>query len=326
MDVEAAYGLKTGVVDANEALHVDWASRCDGLDLMRIVDPEPSRWPALELAGFGVHPAWVTWVAPVGASEDAFLARLSRKERWAVRAGLRFVTDHGLRMCVAAPLVADGFDRFLELYDRQIAGMRHGVPFARLERDEILDDGADYFAVLAYDEDTLIGGCICRKREDISTAVIRFATTVPESRRQQVVRAMYMRVFATARELGFRQVSLGSDPALYGHMAKPGLFSFKSRLGFTPVPSRLFGSIDEPDEATMVLRLDALTEPSLLLCYEPPSNGQITLDTRLRLDVLSNDPDADVAPYRAPFLASVTVRPPASRAYVGGAVAPRRVA
>jgi hypothetical protein len=96
-------------------------------------------------------------------------------------------------------------------------------------------------------------------------------------------------------------------------MAKPGLFSFKSRLGFTPVPSRLFGSIEDPDEATMVLRLDALTEPSVLVCYQAPDNGEITLGTRLRLEVLTNDPDVDVAPFRAPFLAGVNVREPALR-------------
>jgi hypothetical protein len=311
MKTETTHGLTIAHVDADEALRTDWASARDGLDLVRVIDPDRACWRPLRQAGFGVHPAWITWVAALGATEDDFLGRLTRKERYAVRAGQRFTAEQGIRLEIGAPLTAQCFDQFLELYGRQIAGMDRGVPFALLERDEIVADGAGYFTVLAFAGDALVGGCVCRRREDISTAVIRFAATTPDGRRNQVVRSMYTQVFRTARELGFRDVSLGSDPALYGHMAKPGLFSFKSRLGFTPVPARLFGSIDDPDEATLVLRLDALTEPSLLVCYEPPANGgrpEVTSDTPLRLDVITGDPDVDVAPYRAPFLAGVTVR------------------
>ncbi|MFI9720155.1 GNAT family N-acetyltransferase [Streptomyces sp. NPDC052396] len=311
MVVETTGGLTTAQVTADEALHTDWASRRDELDMVRVTGPEPACWPELRRAGFTVHPSWITWLAPAGPSEEAFLDRLSGKERRSVRAGLRFVTDHGIRMKVATPVSAAGYDEFLALYERQIATMRHGVPYARFDRDEILERAGEYFAVHAVADDKLIGGCVCRIRED-STVVIRFVATEPDGRQHRIVRAMYMQAFRTARELGCRDISLGTDPALYGHVAKPGLFAFKSALRFTPIPSRLFGgAMDDPDEATLVLRLAALSEPSLLVRYHLPEDdrsGLVTGDTPLGLDVLTTGPELDPAPYGAPFLADTVVR------------------
>ncbi|MEV5509367.1 hypothetical protein [Streptomyces orinoci] len=69
--------------------------------------------------------------------------------------------------------------------------------------------------------------------------------------------------------------------------------------------------MDDPDEATRVLRLTALTEPSLLVRYHLPENdrsGRITTATPLGLDILTTEPNFDPAPYGAPFLAEVGVR------------------
>lgn len=308
MDVTTELDLTTGLVTVGEALGTDWGATT-GLDLVRVVDPPPDSWPELHRAGFRVHPAWITWTAPVGPSEDEFLARLTGKERRSVRAGQRFAAEQGIGMKVVTPLDAQSFAAFLGLYEPQIAAMRHGVPYAALDRDEILAQGEDYFAVLAFAADELAGACVCRIRRDISTVVIRFATTAPSSRQQRLVRAMYMKVFQTAREMGHAEISLGTDPALYGHLTRPGLFSFKSALGFTPIPARLFGSMVEPDEATMALRLDSLTDPSLLVTYQLGGTGPITVETPLRLTVLARDPDTDTSPYDAEFLAGVDVLP-----------------
>ncbi|WP_182883649.1 GNAT family N-acetyltransferase [Microbispora sp. H10949] len=312
MKIETVNGLTIGLVDVGEAENGDWERHQGELDLVRVVDPPPESWPRLRAAGFAVHPSWITWMAPVAASEEEFLSRLSVQERRNVRLGLRYAAGRDVRMDVADPVDDLVFDDFLKLYEPHIGGMRHGVPYASMEREEILGMREDYFAVQAFEDDTLVGCCMCRKRADASTVVIRFVTTTQDSRQHRIVRAMYMRVFAKARELGYRSVSLGTDPALYGHIAKPGLFRFKSRLGFTPIPARLFGTMDDPDEATRVLRLDTLTEPSLLISYaiaDDAGAGEITFDTPLRLDVLTGedttDPEQDLGPYRAPFLTGV---------------------
>jgi len=306
MEITTALGLTVGVLTADEALDPDRPPH-PGLDLARVLDPPPAAWPDLRRAGFSVHPAWITWTSPTGESEDAYLGRLSGKERRSVGAGQRFADDQGIVFKVVTPLDAPSFDAFLALYEPQIAAMTHGVPYAAMERADILDQRADYVAVQAIAGDDLVGSCVCRIRRDVSTMVIRFSATAPGNRQQRLVRALYMRVFDTAREMGLREVSLGSDPALYGHMTRPGLFAFKSALRFTPVPSRFFGSMDDPDEATRVLRLDALTDPSLLLTYDVRGADRIGIDTPLRLDLLTGDADTDPAPYRAPFLQGTDV-------------------
>jgi hypothetical protein len=239
------------------------------------------------------------------------VTRLSRNERRNVDRAIRFVRAQGIELRVVEPLDARAFDAFLDLYEPQVGAMRHGVPFARSQRTDILDRAAEYFAVQAWVGDELMGSCVCLDRADASTTQIRFTTTTPDGRRNRVVRAMYMIVFQVARERCRDLVSLGTDPSLYGHIAKPGLFRFKSRLGFTPVPARIFGSDDDPDEAARVLRLDALTEPSLQLSYHLEASGgteKITAETTLRLDVVTRDPNIDLGPYRVAFLADIAVR------------------
>ena len=49
-----------------------------------------------------------------------------------------------------------------------------------------------------------------------------------------------MRAAQHGRDLGLQWISLGSDPSLYGDLAMPGLFTFKARLGFVPIPIRCF--------------------------------------------------------------------------------------
>src|SRR5439155_12135268 len=125
-------------------------------------------------AGFAIMPAFVTWISPVGESEEVFLGRLSMNERRNIHRSLRFVADRGIQLKVTAPLDSQSFDAFLALYVRQVDTMRHGVPFARQQRAEILDQSADYFTVQALAGGVLVGCCVCWKREDVSTVQVRF--------------------------------------------------------------------------------------------------------------------------------------------------------
>ena len=312
MRIETSHGLITCMTDPDEAVSTDWTSWRDQVDLVKVIDPDRSCWPALHRAGFRMHPAWITWLAPVGASEDDFLARLSRKERTAIRAAQRGVAERGVEFRVTAPVTAAAFDAFLSLYEDQIETMEQGIPFARLERDGILARAGDHFTVEAWAAEGLVACCVCRIDRDVSTVVIRFASFARDARRHNVVRPMCMAVFETIRRLGFGMVSLGSDPALYGHIGQPELFTFKSGLRFTPVPSRRLGWIDDPDEATLLLRLDGLTDPSLLVSYlfqpgAPLGEVPPTVDPPLQLDAFTSG-HLDLSRYRAPFLASLSMR------------------
>jgi hypothetical protein len=311
MEIETVFGLDTAVVTVDEALRTDWVAHRDKIDVVRVVNPEPASWQALRRAGFAIMPPYVTWTAPMSESEAAFIAGLSVKERRNFELGLRFVAEHKIRLAVIAPIDIESFDAFLDLYNRQIDSMRHGVPFAHQQRADILAKPDDYFLVQALQGETLVGCCVCMKRSDAATVIIRFATSTPESRKGCIVRAMYLKAFEKARDLGCRDLSLGTDPALYGHIAKPGLFRFKSRLGFIPIPARIYGTYDDPDEAGRVLSLDTLSEPSLLLSYHLPADGTIeaiTDGTPLRLDVLTRSPDTEIDLYRAAFLGDVGIQ------------------
>ncbi|AOR36708.1 hypothetical protein BFF78_41720 [Streptomyces fodineus] len=60
-----------------------------------------------------------------------------------------------------------------------------------------------------------------------------------------------------------------------------------------------------------MLRLDALSKPSLLLRYHLPEDkgsGPILEGSPLGLDVLTTEPAHDLAPCQAPFVQDVGVR------------------
>lgn len=300
------HGLRIGEVCVDEAMEIDRTAV--DLDIVRVVDPAPDSWPALRAAGFAVKPAWITWLSPVMDSEESFLERLSANERRNVRLGLRFVEEEGITFREISPITPDALDDFLCVYRRQVAGMPYGVAFACQQRGELLAEKDSFLLLEARAGDEVIGGCLCWLRPDVSTLQIRFVTTVPSSRQNRLVRAMYMRGCELARGLGYERVSLGSDPTVFGHMARPGLFSFKARLGFVPVPARLFASDPEPDEADLVVRLGTLSEPSLILSYHHEHDSDVaavTLTTPFRLDVVTSDADTDISPYRSPFLADL---------------------
>lgn len=325
LDVVEVNGLRVAHVTADQAMGTDWAARAPDADLVRVPDPQPADWPALRKAGFAVKPNWVTWGAPLRADETEFVARLSANERRDIRYGHRFVAEHDVSFVVDTPLRPKLLEDFLAVYEQQIQGMRHGVPYARQRQDQILAQRESFFAVYAYQQDTLIGGCLCLMQPQTSVVRLGFSAARPTARQGMLVRALYMAVFAQARAMSYRWMSLGTDPSLYGHLAKPGLFTFKSRLGFVPVPLQAIDPDDDgADEADRILRLSALTDPALVLHYgDDPVGARTALAERvatggrtagwadpvaLALEVLSGRAEVDTRPYRAPFIDPIEVR------------------
>src|SRR5262249_29783111 len=134
-------------------------------------------------------------------------------------------------------------------------------------RDTMLDNLDDYVIVNAYAGPELVGGCVSLVRRDRDTLHIRFSATDPRGRQDGLVRPLYLRAIEAGRELGLGTVSLGNDTTLYGHIVKPGLFRFKARFGFVPVPAHLFSLTNPADEADLIRALGPLPDPSLLLGY-----------------------------------------------------------
>ncbi|MET8155508.1 GNAT family N-acetyltransferase [Sphaerisporangium sp. NPDC005289] len=292
------------VVTPDEALSGDWLAHRGEVDVVRVQDPPMDRWPDLASAGFFPKPQVVVWRAATAGTEEAFLARLPSKDRRNVFAARRRVASNGVRFEVC-PVSAALLDTFLPLYENEVGKMRHGWAGASTNKDRILAASDDYFAVCAWDGDDLAGACLNLQSRPKDEVRARFSAVTPRLRSAGLPRLLYMRVIEEARRRGFGWVSLGSDPNLYGHMVKPGLFGFKSRLGFVAVPSHLVDPGSGSDQADRIVRLSALTDPSFVLSYAAGDDGRPRRGPALRLEVFGSTQEPDLRPYAAGFLAEV---------------------
>lgn len=300
------------ITTVDDAISRNWRREFPDAHVVRVPEPDPATWPDLERQGFIVKPAEITWRAPVGSDEEEFLGRMGKRERRKVRGAIQATTKRAIDLTVRTPLDAATLEEFLALYEEHVARIRNGIPFARKMQDQILAAAADYFAVCATDDTgALIGGGICAEDPETDMVRLRFTALAADERQGRLVRAIYMRACQEARDRGRSLFSLGTDFSLYGHICQPGLFTFKAKLGFTPVPTQSIFPGEAADEADLFLRMDALADPSLVIAY---ADGHTDGDNggrercALRMEVLTEGGDVDLSAYRAPFLSEVRTR------------------
>jgi hypothetical protein len=319
VQVNQGYGLTAVVADAAEAVAGAWTAVPD-LDLVRVNQPTADEVPALVAAGFVHKPSWLTWIAEVGADEAEFIARLSLKQRNNVRVAARRAAAEGLSIQLRRPVDEALFETFLELYERRVALMVHGLPLARRHAPSIVGN-PDYFAVLGYAGARLVGCTIGQHCPEQDLLRLRFSAVEAEQRQASLARVMYLAAVGQAREAGHRWATLGNDPNIYGHLVKPGLIGFKARMGFRPVPSQALVPGDGNDEADLIVSLRAFTDPTVLLGYPSGTapSGAAPLDgvagwPALEAVVVGTDPDADLRVFDIPGLVGVRrLRPPPDR-------------
>ncbi|RLL69653.1 hypothetical protein [Streptomyces sp. Z26] len=322
MEIQDLHGLAVARVTPAELADEPWLRTDRRVDVVRLPDPPVALWDELAARGFVRKPALLTWVAELGPDEDAYLAGLGRIARQDVRRAQRHAADAGLREVVEDPVSPETLDRFLALYAERVAGMRFGVPFALDHREAVLHGPRRFFGVFAYEPGAyepgagpvsgagpgaLVGGTLVLEAPAVDTVVLRFSAVSERWRRSSLARHLYLAALRAGRARGYGRATLGNEPNLLGHLTRPGLLRFKAGLGFRAVPSHECGDPHAADEADLVLRLDALDDPTLILGYagrDPVARG------RLAGRLISRTP-VDTAPYAVPFLESVTVRPPA---------------
>ncbi|MFD9701532.1 GNAT family N-acetyltransferase [Lentzea sp. NPDC059081] len=299
-----ALGVPMAVVDAADALSGAWRAFSADVDVVRVQDPPAHLWRELASAGFHPKPQVLTWrAAPLG-SEEEFVARLSGKDRQNLRTARR----HADGLLVRTEVVdAELLDEFLPIYEAGIARMKHGWAVAKEQKDKVLADADRYFAVCMRSNGTLVGASINEESHVRSEVRARFSATLPDQRQSSLAKVLYLEVIEVARQRGFSWVSLGSDPNLYGHLAKPGLFGFKNRLGFAAVPSHVVDPGSGSDQADRVVGLSALSDPTFFLAYAHEENGIPKRDSLLRLEMFTSEPDVDVRPYTADYLGGVRI-------------------
>ncbi|MEU6576367.1 hypothetical protein [Streptomyces sp. NPDC046805] len=326
MDIVDDFGLPVAAIQP-EDLDYDhtrepapWTRLDRPVAVARMTNPPPETWDALARRGFVRKPATLTWLARLEASEDAFLDGIPHKSRQYVHRARRRMAAQGVREVVEDRVSADSLARFLDLYEERVAVMRYGVAFARRFSTTILEGPEKYFGVFLYDADELVGGCLALECPDESAIRIRWSAVTESARRAGYPRAVYCTTLQIAREKGYTWATMGDDPNLYGHLAQPGLFTFKSRMGFEAVASQDFADPGAWDEADLVLSLDALSAPALMLEYADGTGlGSSAGDSggkgagrparhplRARLVI---DAPVDVRQFSASFLSGMVVEP-----------------
>ena len=304
MDLTEFYGVPMAFVDPDEALRTDWSAYRGRVDVVR-VDPAPEdRWPELRAAGFVPKPKMVTWMAGTAGDDGSFLAALGRKERQTIRSARRALEAEGLKIEMR-PVDEWLMAEFLALYRQRVAEMKHGWAVADEQRDAVLSDAKAYFAVCVYRGAALNGCALVRLDAETGRARIRFSAVDSRRRQSSLARVLYLEAIRVARECGCSLVSLGTDPNLFGHIAKPGLLGFKGRLGFSARPAHLVDPGAGNDQADLLIGLSQLTDPAMVLGYidETPTD-------RLRLEVFTWETGLDLRPYEASFLAGCRVHAP----------------
>ncbi|MFV0133842.1 GNAT family N-acetyltransferase [Streptomyces sp. HMX87] len=261
-------GVTIAQVSIDEALGRDWSDPSLDIDIVKVRLTALEHRRELEAAGFLVKPAWVNWVAPLLASEPEFLSRLPLKERQSVRQAARRAEENGIKLVVLPEVTGHDLRDFLALYDRQVARMDRGVNYARRQQRQLLRHPDKLLAVHAYAGDRLVGGCLGWLRLDQSMVQLRFSAVEEGARQGMLSRVLYMAALEAARRRRLTWASLGNDPSLFGHTAQPGLFRFKARLGFRPIPTQAVPPRVTGDEAELILRMRGLAEPSISLAYD----------------------------------------------------------
>ncbi|QKV96405.1 hypothetical protein HUT19_35750 [Streptomyces sp. NA02950] len=304
METRDEDGLTVRWLTLDEAL--DGAGHTEGVqngggnaDVLRVAEPPRDAWSALRARGFVPKPAKISWITETRDSDEEFLARLPKGERWSVRRARRIAAEDGVRFVVQEPVEATALDAFLHIYHHHIGTMRHGVPYAGGQREAIL--GGPFFAVWACAGAELLGGCLVVAAPGAPYTKIRYAAVAGRFRDTGLSRAVYLEAVRASRERGFTATSLGTEPNVYGHIAKAGLFSFKRRMGFAPMPSQDLGNAGGV-EADRVLHLGGLEDPGMILGY-PDSPGWLGGWGHF----YTSAPDLDLGPYRTDLMAGVRV-------------------
>lgn len=273
---------------------------------MRIIDPENLDDEGGTCPDLLIRPRWLNWVARVGTSEEEFLQGLSGQERRNVRLGRRFIQEEDLRLDIGVGLTEALVDEFLVLYAAQIAAMPRGVDFAHRWRDRMLADTSEHLGAWLFEGSRLVAGSIWRLRTDKGVLQLRFSATAPWQRSGRVVRALYVAAFQFARDMALPFASLGNDPSLFGHVVQPGLFAFKGRLGFTPVPAEVLDPRLAGDFAERFLRLRGLAQPSLVVTRRrgqaPLTWPEAVTEPTCDLVLLAHEPSVDASAFRIPAM------------------------
>lgn len=220
----------------------------------------------LEAHGFVLRPTEVLWITRPRSDDMVYLHESqSSEQRRKCRRALASFERSNLRKVHHGELDAAVATQWIELYHSTISGMTYG-DVGVTDSAELVGRGYELLAV--HDEhDQMVAGSIVAADEmrDFFVGIMR--GIAPAARRHDLPRVMDLWLVDEARRRGLSWASLGSDPNIYGHVAKAGLARYKRSLGFHPVATDTFLDGWSRDVWTAFLRTDGLVPPVMTFAY-----------------------------------------------------------
>ncbi|WP_088036563.1 peptidogalycan biosysnthesis protein [Evansella clarkii] len=228
--------------------------------------------------GFIVKPSWVIWILENKRFNNVneYVTVLNKKDRHSIRKTIKVLNNNpNFKLVVEDVIKEENLKKFYDLYKSNIASMQNGVDLLKSDYKEFLLNKGRYKGIYFYLGDTLIGGVLCIKKNNMLRAI--YLATLKDNINVNVSRYLYYTLIRVSIEDGYEFTSLGADPTLYGHMVSIGLFRIKRKMGFKPLPSKYMGE-DSLDLYEKIVNIEKFNGLAMSLAYENNNLSSKKLD------------------------------------------------
>jgi len=213
-------------------IHEDLENIDEKSDVTLIFNPDKDTVKDYLKKGYFYKPYKITYQLKVPESEDDYLSSLKRNKRKRILKAKRDCEHISIEK--QEKLKKESFDEWYDIYETNIESKEKGRVFA--DREWFDRNGHKMGGIFAFDK-KIVGGILFTKKKD-GLVSISFSSTKKEYLKLGLNDLLNEKMVMFASKLGFSTIERGMDKNLYGHHLSPGLFVFKTSLGFRPVPKK----------------------------------------------------------------------------------------
>jgi len=224
---------RTNIFDMEfQEIHGDLDKIDDNSDVTLIFNPDQKTVEEYLKKGYFYKPYKITYQLKVPESEEQYLSMLKRNKRKRILKAKRDC-EH-IQIERQEQLKKEYFDEWYDIYEINIESKEKGRVFA--DRQWYDRNGHKMGGIFAMDKG-IVGGILFTKKKD-GLVSISFSSTKKDYLKLGLNDLLNEQMIMFAKELGFETIERGMDKNLYGHHLSPGLFVFKTSLGFRPVSKK----------------------------------------------------------------------------------------
>lgn len=188
--------------------------------------------------GKGIRrPLNIAWRMKIdkGPIIDQIRAKRTKKQ---IISDLNIIDTLGITITVNEEINEEIFIDWFKLYKKIITKMPDG--HLALSEDWLkskLDKSKKVGAILAYQDNKLVGGELFLEKNGVLGIGYGVANRYEELNGGLTL-LIDFKFLEHAQKLGYKEVSFGQDGNLYGFDLNPGLIQYKTKIGFSPIPSK----------------------------------------------------------------------------------------